>query len=284
MNRRNVASVWTARPGTTTAHDTLRLLITGAAGEVAQMVVPSLEQRYQVHLTDRRAPTRPTRSPFHAADITDPAALQSIVHNIDIVVHLAAHGQRAEWSQLWPGNIVGFHNVLSAAATANCQRVVFASTIQTMDGYPVGACVPTTAPPRPINPYGLSKVIGETLAYRFAADSELSVLCIRLGWVLPLTSRQLYRGAGDLERVITADDLVRLLRATIEARRDLHFGIFHGLSANRRRRLDLTDTMQMLDYVPLDDAFALAEKNGHRIIQRGRTKVRRAVSRLWSTT
>jgi hypothetical protein len=55
------------------------------------------------------------------------------------------------------------------------------------------------------------------------------------------------------------EDLTQLVTAAVEAQDDLLFGIFHGVSNNRWKRMDLTDTRAILGYDPQDDAFALAE-------------------------
>ena len=260
----------------------MRILVTGAAGNVASMTLPALEERYDLRLTDRCYPMRRTRAPFHLADVTDRATMARLMTNIDTVIHLAVAGYRAQWASIWPSNIVGLHNVLLAASTAGCRRVLFISSIQVVDGYPPGMTVPTTAPPRPINPYGISKVIGETMAHHFALQGAMSVFSVRIGTVLPRHSPKLHRGARGLERVITTDDLTHLLIAMIEASSALHYGLFHGLSANRHRRLDLTDTLQLLDYIPRDDAFALVEHNRNSIIHQARSRVRHNLKRLRS--
>lgn len=258
----------------------MRILVTGAAGVVAGLTLARLLERYDVCLTDRRQPEQQWPAAFHLADLTDLPALCSLCRNIDVILHLGAEGQLSTWPQLWPSNLVGFHNVLLAARAAGCQRVIFASTIQVVAGYPAGMTVPAAAPPRPLNPYSLTKAIGETMAHQFALQGSLSVLCIRLGAVLPRTSTALYHGAADLDSVITADDLARLWIAAIEAGTDLRFGIFHGLSANRQQRLDLTETMKLLDYVPVDDAYELARQNGRRLTRRGKRMLGRMARRL----
>ena len=101
------------------------------------------------------------------------------------------------------------------------------------------------------------------MAHCTTTQGKLSVFCIRLGWVLPRHSRLLYDGTRHLEIVIPPIDLARLLIAAIEAGSYLRFGIYHDLSANQKRRLNLSDTMQILNYVPVDDAVALAKHGGY---------------------
>jgi hypothetical protein len=52
-----------------------------------------------------------------------------------------------------------------------------------------------------------------------------------------------------------------LLVAAMDAPADLGFAVLNGVSANRRMRLDLTETRRVLHYAPQDDAFVLAEQN-----------------------
>jgi hypothetical protein len=46
--------------------------------------------------------------------------------------------------------------------------------------------------------------------------------------------------------------------ACIDAPDTLCFGVFHGVSNNRWKRLDISDARAILGYAPEDDAFALA--------------------------
>ena len=58
---------------------------------------------------------------------------------------------------------------------------------------------------------------------------------------------------------LPAPEIVNLNRwASIDAPDDLRFGVFHGVSDNRWKRLDISDARRVLGYAPEDDAFALA--------------------------
>ena len=48
-------------------------------------------------------------------------------------------------------------------------------------------------------------------------------------------------------------DLHQLIECCIDAPDDLRFAIVHGLSDNRFKRLDLSDTRAKLGYAPQDD-------------------------------
>jgi nucleoside-diphosphate-sugar epimerase len=115
------------------------------------------------------------------------------------------------------------------------------------------------APVRPPNLYGASKVWGEALA-RFYADTRgLSCICLRLGWVKSADDSEIRSNKLWLKHVLTHGDLAKLIVAGIEAPAVLRFGIFHGISNNRRKQFDISDARQRLGYTPEDDAFKIAK-------------------------
>jgi hypothetical protein len=64
--------------------------------------------------------------------------------------------------------------------------------------------------------------------------------------------------------ILTYEDLARLVVASIEAPADLNFGIFHGVSNNRWKRLDISDARELLGYQPVDDAFVIVAERQRR--------------------
>jgi hypothetical protein len=136
--------------------------------------------------------------------------------------------------------------------------VVFASSINAVSGYPDDVQVHTSMPVRPPNLYGATKVWGEALACYYADQRGISAICLRFGWVVSRDSEQLKQLTNLLDRALTYEDLTRLVRASIDAPDDLRFGIFHGVSNNRWKRLDISDARARLGYAPEDDAFVLA--------------------------
>jgi nucleoside-diphosphate-sugar epimerase len=237
-----------------------RLLLTGAAGKVGACLRDALRERYEWVLTDQKEVGKSGGQPFYQADITDLAALRGLCEGIDTVVHCAASSQlTAGWDELLPNNIIGLYNILQAATEGGCRRVILTSSYHVVFGYPAGQPVPLTWPAYPVNLYGASKVLGESLASVFAHQSALSIICLRLGAVKQ--AEELGVGQSILAEVITYNDLIRLVIAAIEAPDTVRFGCFHGLSNNRHKRLDISETVRVLGYRPCDDAFALAWHN-----------------------
>jgi len=235
-----------------------KILITGAAGRIGTLLTGHLKDRYDLVLTDICQPEGSHNFPFIKADITDPVAMRSACEGVDIVLHLAADPRvDAPWESLLPNNVIGAYNIFQAAYEAGCRRIIFASSINTVSGYPAEVRVSTDAPVRPPNLYGVSKVWGEALA-RFYADTKgLSCICLRFGWAL--STAEIGLANAELHHVLTHGDLVRLVAASIEAPADLRFGVFHGVSNNRRIQFDISGACEVLGYTPQDDAFTLAE-------------------------
>lgn len=239
------------------------VLVTGAAGQIGSFLSRHLAERYDLILTDVRVPEETYGGRFVAADIADLDAVRALCQGVDTVVHLAADSSfSAGWESLLPRNVIGVQHVFQAAQEAGCRRVIFASSIHAVAGYPPETQVHTDMDVRPLNLYGATKAWGEVLARFYADQRGISMICLRFGWVLGRERLTPQIEQRHLDIVLTYDDLVRLVCASIAAPDSLRFGIFHGVSDNRWKRLDISDARAMLGYAPEDDAFALAEAAG----------------------
>lgn len=239
-----------------------KILITGAAGYIGSILTHRLTGYYNLVLTDIRQPKNLFNHSFIKADITDLDTIRDVCQNIDMVLHLAGDPDpMAPWESLLPRNIVGVYNIFQAAHEAGCQRVIFASSVNAVLGYPRDVQVHTNMPVRPPNLYGACKVWGEAIARFYADQKGLSCICLRLGSVLRREHEAIRLDKPIIDRILTLEDLTKLVVASIEAPNDLRFGIFHGTSDNRWKRFDISDARTVLGYRPEDDAFVLAKFN-----------------------
>ena len=149
----------------------MRLLVTGAAGYIGSVVTERLvEDGHAVTAVDNlqhghRDAVHPSAT-FVAGDLLDREWLATIVRNgrYDAVVHLAAEALIDE-SVRDPGlffrvNVTGGLNLLDAMAAAGVRRLVFSSTAAVY-GEPDVLPIPESAPKRPVNAYGESKLAFE---------------------------------------------------------------------------------------------------------------------------
>lgn len=235
------------------------ILITGANGRIGTALVKNIDSHnsdYQLILADLTA----TDERGLILDVSDLAAVRCVFeeHDIDTVIHLAGLASPdTPFEHLLPANIVGTYNVFQSASENKVKRIIYASSAQTIEGYPLDIQVSEDMPTRPKNLYGVSKVFGEGLGAYYAYQQGIEVIAIRIGafeyqhdWS-QLSSR-------DLSAWSEPEDLCSLLINSIETDlNDEPFVIAHGISNNRFKRLDITETKKALGYEPKSDAFEI---------------------------
>ena len=233
------------------------ILITGSNGRIGSALVKYIDAFLPEHkliladlsIDDERG---------IKLDISDLAAVRSVFqeNNIDVVVHLAGLASPdTPFKHLLPANIVGAYNIFQSAYESGVDRVVYASSAQTIEGYPLDIQVKENMPIRPKNLYGVSKVFGEALGAYYAYQKNIEVVAVRIG---AFEYQQEWRqmSSRDLSAWSEPQDLCSLLINSIESElKGEPFVIAHGISNNRFKRLDITETKKSLGYDPKADAF-----------------------------
>jgi len=189
-------------------------------------------------------------------DITDLERLKTLCQGMDTVLHLAGDAKpSAVWSDLLQANIIGTYNVFLAAKASGCRRVVYASSIHAISGYAADVQVKTSDPVNPGDLYGVSKCFGEALARYMAEKEELSSIVLRIGAFQPVESARAKEGIAMLDAWVSHRDLNQLIEKSIDVE-NLKFAIFHALSDNRFKRMDISDARALVGYAPQDDSTA----------------------------
>lgn len=229
-----------------------RILITGAAGALAQLVVPRLRQ------LDRHLRLLDIAPLSHWADhddaelvnasILDGPAMLSACRGMSALVHLAGGTLDGDWSTVRHVNIDGTQSVLDAARRAGVRRVVLASSNHVVGFHPrASEPAPDNLPPRPDTYYGVSKAALEALGSLYHDRYGMDVICLRIG---SCTERPRNRRA--LSTWLSPDDCARLINAALSAP-DPGFRIVWGVSANHRQAFSLREAAR-IGYEPQDDA------------------------------
>jgi NAD+ dependent glucose-6-phosphate dehydrogenase len=240
-------------------NDHVRVLLTGAAGRIGSAFVQATSNRYQFRLADRVTDSLSPAGDQEVMqlDIADLDACRAACAGMDAVVHLAADpSPEADfYGSLLDNNIKGTYNTFRAAKDAGCRRVVFASSIHAVVGYPAGRPIPTDVTVRPLNMYGVSKCFGEAVAAAFAYGEGLSAIAIRIGayeapWLASAATPE------NLSAYVSPRDLNQLIARCLEAPPEITFGVVCGQSNNRNPRLDLASTRELLGYDPQDDGYS----------------------------
>ena len=153
----------------------MSVLVTGGAGYIGAHVVRLLWQRGDdVVVVDDLSSGRAERVTgitvveLDLGDSTCVGPLTDVArrHGVNACVHLAARKQVGESVQrpawYYAQNVGGTAHLLLALESAGVERLVFSSSAATY-GQPDATKVNEDEPPRPINPYGESKLVGEWL-------------------------------------------------------------------------------------------------------------------------
>lgn len=237
-----------------------RVLVTGAAGQIGSYYAENAPahhlRRLMVRHGDLNTEVLSRFGEIVEADLGDRPRLIEICQGIDTVVHLAGDpSPDATWNSLLHSNIIGTYNLMSAARVAGVRRVIYASSIHAVTGYPTEVQVKTTEPVNPGDLYGVSKCFGEALGRYFAEQEGMSVIALRIGAFQPRTTAADPNSAGLLDAFVSRRDLNQLIVRCVDDE-TLLFAIFHGLSNNRFKRLDLSDARALVGYAPRDDLAA----------------------------
>jgi UDP-glucose 4-epimerase len=170
--------------------DITQILVTGGAGFVGATLVRRLvASGYQVRVLDNlstgdAAYLSGVDADLRKGDVRDPGALDDAVAGCGAVIHLAAAGSVvgsvADPAGNFEANVVGTFRVLDAARRNGVARVVQASTGGALIG---DAPVPVDerSLPKPLSPYGASKLAGEGYAHAFAKTYGVRTVAVRFG-------------------------------------------------------------------------------------------------------
>jgi len=176
------------------------------------------------------------------------------------VLHLAANaGASTPWAEILSANIIGTYHVFAAAKSAGVQRVVFASSIHAVSGYPGDVQVKPNDPVNPGDIYGVSKAFGEALCRYMAEQEGVGAIAIRIGAFQPIESARGENSYRMMDAFVSERDLNQLMHRCIDDE-TLQFAIFHGLSGNRFQRMDISSARELVGYAPEDD---LTRENPH---------------------
>jgi UDP-glucose 4-epimerase len=167
----------------------LRLLVTGGCGFIGINLIAYLRRRKTDHLVvldnlseGRRENLREFEVEFVEGDVRDAALVNRTMRDIDAVVHLAADTRVIDSIENpdfnFQVNVVGTYNLLAAARSHGIKKFVMAST----GGAIVGEVTPPVREdmaPKPVSPYGASKLCGEAYCSAFAGAYGMKTVCLR---------------------------------------------------------------------------------------------------------
>src|SRR5579863_8087936 len=165
-----------------------RILVTGGAGYIgSNTTLQLLDAGYDVVVADNlsrghREAVDPTR--LRVVDLLDTEGLVRVMSEkpCDAVIHFAAYIAVGESMQVpevyFRNNTAGSLSLLTAMLQAGIRRIVFSSTAAVY-GMPARVPIPESEPSAPVNAYGESKVMVETLLEWFDRIHGMRSVCLR---------------------------------------------------------------------------------------------------------
>ena len=249
-----------------------KLLLTGAAGTLGRVLVPSLQGlAHQLRVSDLAAALQKVSLPAGVeavpCDLADAAAVHQLLLGVDAIVHLGGVSVEGPFEPILQANMRGLHNLYEAARRQGVKRIVFASSNHVTGCYPQAQTVAPHEPPRPDGNYGLSKLFGEGIASLYWDRFGIETVCLRIGSALPAPPDR--RG---LSTWLSLPDLARLVTCALTAP-GVGFLVAYGISANTRRFYDTEAAWARLGYVPQDNAETFAPQVQHLLQPEGPMRV-----------
>lgn len=248
-----------------------KVLITGASGLIAGLVMKNLSDKYEFSGLSRR----PVEGiPHLQASITDAEAIRPAFQGMDMVLHLGAATGADEWLEWGPTMAItvnGTVNVYEAARLAGVKRVVFASSGCSQLAWEWDPSLPygTLAngpddkipeswpmvdldwPDRPDSPYAVGKLFGENVGRYYSDKHGISSLVIRLGAVLADDKPAVRR---HFPGYLSQADCLQMIDKCLGAPDSLKYDIFNAISENKYRWRSTDHAKKVLGWKPTGSA------------------------------
>ncbi|RHW43570.1 UDP-glucose 4-epimerase GalE [Neobacillus notoginsengisoli] len=166
------------------------ILVTGGAGYIGSHVVRNLvDKGYQVlvldNLTTGHLKAVDKRAIFIAGDVGDPNILDRIFqkHPIQAVMHFAGSclvGESVEFPlKYFQNNVAATMQLLQKMLDYQVHNFIFSSTCAIYGTPNNNADIDEQVPPNPINPYGMSKLMVESILKTVAQSDGLRYVSLR---------------------------------------------------------------------------------------------------------
>jgi UDP-glucose 4-epimerase len=167
----------------------MKIFVVGGAGYIGSVCAESLlNEGHEVaifdNLSEGHRQAVDSRANFIQGELADRRQIDSAISSSrpDAVMHFAANALVGESmqnpSKYFRNNICNGLNLLDAMVAAGVKRIVFSSTCAIF-GPPDRVPIDETAPARPINPYGESKLAFENILRWYDEIHGVKFVCLR---------------------------------------------------------------------------------------------------------
>ena len=225
----------------------LRVLVTGAAGNLGSQVVAGMSDRYDLTTLD----IVPCGAQ-HQVDLRVYGDWESLCAKQDVVVHLAGDRRpEASWAEALSSNVGATLNVYHAAAERGVGRIVLASSVWAARGAWSGRTIANDVENPGENAYGASKVVCERVARWNWQCRSISTIALRLGGCPPGPARPKRQNPWEDSLWLSPADAMQAISLAVESTvSGCH--VVTVTSRNPAEIWDLTAAERVLGYRPLD--------------------------------
>ena len=258
--------------------NSLKVHVTGAYGLIGNLAYSHLsgKNQYDVYGSGRRKASSDriddeclTSIPddhFTIADLTDRDAIFEALSGMDVVIHLGAvPDPDASFEAILNSNIIGVYNVLEACRELGIKRLIYASSIMASWGYgkyeepyisikdgrlnDLPDSIPKisiTDPPRPTEPYSVSKIWGESICRTYHDAHQLAVVCLRIGWVY----KEIEATEPFMQSVwCSQTDIKQIIDLAVQATANPIYDICYAVTEGPYRWVDIEHSRESLGYI-----------------------------------
>jgi nucleoside-diphosphate-sugar epimerase len=167
----------------------LKVLITNSTKPLRPAIIQELKAEHQVYLMGTGSDE--TDIEFIPCDILNMDSVQQAVKGMEAIIHLSEmpydNGMNAEDREQRELDYVtrGTYYLMQAAVSEGIQRFVYGSSLSLFDSCPESWVATETWMPRPkAEGKPMAKYLGELVCREFARESDVIVVCLRLGKVV----------------------------------------------------------------------------------------------------
>ncbi|MBT2370438.1 NAD-dependent epimerase/dehydratase family protein [Pseudomonas fluorescens] len=240
----------------TTAKPFNRILLTGAAGGLGQILRETLQAHANIVRASDISPMTPSAGDHEEVihcNLADKAEVHTLAEDVDAIIHLGGISVERAFEEILDANIRGTFHIYEAARKHRIKRVVFASSNHVTGFHRQDQELDTHSERRPDGYYALSKSYGEDMATFYFERYGIETVSLRIG-----SSFAEPRNRRMMSTWLSYRDLGQLMERALLAR-DVGHTVVYGVSANRNTWWNNRHAAH-LGFIPQDSSEAFREK------------------------
>ncbi len=241
------------------------ILLVGGMGKIGKVLREGLPSYYWISVADVCGRPEDFSGPHFQVDASEFNALSTAVQgDFDVLVNLAGMDYQPDlvdaptFLQMASVYLNCSYNSLLLAKERGIARVVLASSNHVTDHCEkegkslLGREITESDYPLSDGVYGSLKLYAEALGHAFAVNTDVSVICLRIGSVVLDERKSLLENPRFRHTLLSHEDTTELFRCAFEA--DVGFGVYYGVSDNPGRPWSLARTISELGFKPRQSA------------------------------